>query len=181
MPTNIIWFAGFPAPRQFISVLPHFPKAKIGQGKTDVNHSWRVQLLILPRNSRWPSTEGMGKCPIALEENQRQPAQLRERQFIALVGRLIDTPHRDASGVSALQHSARPAIPPAPRRSVGATRIAIDDPSTFGDSSQWGVEMGTEPNLTRDISICSMCSPICADAKKAHDNSFEKSKCYLKH
>jgi hypothetical protein len=40
MPTNIIPFAGIPAPWQFISITPHFPNAGMGQGKTRVNHSW---------------------------------------------------------------------------------------------------------------------------------------------
>jgi hypothetical protein len=38
MPTNIIPFAGIPAPQQFISALPHFPNAGMGQRETHVNH-----------------------------------------------------------------------------------------------------------------------------------------------
>ena len=40
MPTYVIPLAGFPSPRQFIGISPHFPNAVMGQWKTRVNHLW---------------------------------------------------------------------------------------------------------------------------------------------
>jgi len=54
MPTNVIPLAGFPSPRQFISISPHFPKAGMWQQEAHVNHSCRAQLVVFLRNSRWP-------------------------------------------------------------------------------------------------------------------------------
>src|SRR5258707_1016961 len=61
MPTNIIPFAGIPAPQQFISALPHFPNAGMGQRETHVNHlRQRSSLLSVPHSfvatPRWPGT-----------------------------------------------------------------------------------------------------------------------------
>jgi len=63
------------------------------------------------RNSRRPQRgEGRGKIrrgqrrPNA-PENQRQPLGVTKRQFSSVVGRLLDAFGKDASGVSALQHS----------------------------------------------------------------------------
>ena len=46
MPTSVIRFAGIPAPRKFISILPRFPNAGMGQRTTHVNHSWPYTLLL---------------------------------------------------------------------------------------------------------------------------------------
>src|SRR5258706_4883156 len=53
-----------------------------------------------------------------------------------VVGRLLDTFDKEASGVSALQHGASSATPPASRCSGSGARIGIGHPKRLGDSSQ---------------------------------------------
>ena len=71
-----------------------------------------VEIRAFRRNSRWPQRgRGVAQCagandgPIALG-NQRQPLAVTKRPCGSVVGRLLDTLDRDASVVSALQHSA---------------------------------------------------------------------------
>ena len=90
-----------------------------------------------------PAREGSGvmrwgqRRPIA-PENQRQPLGVTKRPCWSVVGRLLDTFDKDASGVAAPQHSARSIIPlrgPTERSESGT-----------GDL---GARSGSEPNLSR--------------------------------
>ena len=104
-------------PQQFISVSPTSPMKGLDNGKLVSIMRSRFNSLLSIRNSRWPQRggawgmrQGQRRADHPLGEIGVSP-QLRERQCRALVGRLLDTFHKDASGVAALQHSARSVIP----------------------------------------------------------------------
>jgi hypothetical protein len=104
-------------PQQFISVSPTSPMQGLDNGKLVSIMRSRFNSLLSIRNSRWPQRggawgmrRGQRRADHPLGEIGVSP-QLRERQCRALVGRLIDALDGDASGVSALQHSARSVIP----------------------------------------------------------------------
>ena len=120
-------------PQQFISVSPTSPMQGLDNGKLVSIMRSRFNSLLSIRNSRWPQRggawgmrQGQRRADHPLGEIGVSP-QLRERQCRALVGRLIDALHGDASGVSALQHSARSAILRASTCSGSAVRIGTGE------------------------------------------------------
>jgi hypothetical protein len=111
MPTNVIPFAGIPAPRQFINTSPHSPNAGMEQRKTHVRRG-RVQFFAFVEIVISPSAGGgYGGCAGANDRPNDRRTSLShaatEGPCGSVVGRLLDTFDEDASGVSALQHFTR--------------------------------------------------------------------------
>src|SRR5258708_14783571 len=118
MPTNVIPLAGFPSPPTIHRHLAPLPQCRHGTMEDS------CQPFVVVLNSLFPvaividPSAGGGVGNALVPTTGRSPSgrisdspQLRERQCRALVGRLIEALHGDANGVSALQHSARSAIP----------------------------------------------------------------------